>query len=138
MGSPGSTPNITTADVRGFFSQLDPSVLPITTAAVAEKLECPQHAAQQHLSDLADRDVLQSTEITGGVRIWWLADEESKGFSFHQQSNHQEFSAFVSAVKDYAIFKLDPDGIIINWNDGAERIKGYTEEEIVGEHLSTF
>jgi len=44
----------------------------------------------------------------------------------------------VSAVEDYAIFMLDPDGVVTSWNEGARRIKGYDAEEIVGEHISTF
>jgi len=41
-------------------------------------------------------------------------------------------------VGDYAIFMLDPQGHIASWNLGAERCKGYTAEEIVGRHFSTF
>jgi PAS domain S-box-containing protein len=41
-------------------------------------------------------------------------------------------------VVDYAIFQLDPDGYISSWNTGAQRIKGYTQEEIIGKHFSTF
>jgi PAS domain S-box-containing protein len=44
----------------------------------------------------------------------------------------------VSHVQDYAIFMLDPKGYIISWNEGAERIKGYSEAEIVGHHMSRF
>jgi PAS domain S-box-containing protein len=44
----------------------------------------------------------------------------------------------VDAVTDYAIISLDPDGIIESWNTGAERIKGYTPEEALGRHFSTF
>jgi formate hydrogenlyase transcriptional activator len=46
--------------------------------------------------------------------------------------------AFIEAVKDYAIFMLDPAGNVITWNEGAERIKGYKREEIIGQHLSRF
>ena len=42
----------------------------------------------------------------------------------------------VEGVTDYAIFMLDPGGTIINWNPGAERIKGYSRSEIVGQHFS--
>lgn len=42
------------------------------------------------------------------------------------------------AVEDYAIFMLDPTGDVISWNEGAERIKRYTEDDIVGEHFSEF
>ena len=49
-----------------------------------------------------------------------------------------EFDMLVDAVSDYAIFFLDRDGYIQTWNTGAERIKGYTREEIIGEHFSIF
>ncbi|MFL5616269.1 MAG: PAS domain-containing sensor histidine kinase [Gemmatimonadaceae bacterium] len=44
----------------------------------------------------------------------------------------------VQSVKDYAIFMLDPKGNVATWNEGAHRIKGYTAEEIIGRHFSTF
>lgn len=48
------------------------------------------------------------------------------------------FRLFIENVVDYAIFMLDPDGYILTWNPGAQRIKGYTAEEIIGRHFSTF
>jgi PAS domain S-box-containing protein len=48
------------------------------------------------------------------------------------------FRMLVEGVIDYAIYMLDPSGIIINWNAGAERLKGYSSEEIVGQHFSRF
>ena len=39
---------------------------------------------------------------------------------------------------DYAIFQLDPSGHVTTWNPGAERIKGYTPDEIIGQHFSRF
>jgi PAS domain S-box-containing protein len=45
---------------------------------------------------------------------------------------------FVSEVKDYAIFMLDPFGVVTTWNEGAERIKGYTAKEIIGRNFSEF
>jgi PAS domain S-box-containing protein len=44
----------------------------------------------------------------------------------------------IEGVQDYAIFMLDPDGIVLSWNFGAERIKGYTANEIIGKHFSMF
>ena len=44
----------------------------------------------------------------------------------------------VESVKDYAIFMLDPAGLVVTWNIGAERIKGYSAEEILGRHFSCF
>src|SRR5690606_9532340 len=48
------------------------------------------------------------------------------------------FRLLVDRVKDYAIFALDPQGIVVSWNAGAERIKGYRAHEIVGHHFSRF
>jgi PAS domain S-box-containing protein len=48
------------------------------------------------------------------------------------------FQLLIDAVVDYAIFQLDESGRIATWNTGAQRIKGYTESEIIGKHLSTF
>ena len=53
-------------------------------------------------------------------------------------SMEERFRALVSSVKDYAIFMLDPSGRIETWNAGAERTKGYTADEIVGQHMSRF
>ena len=49
-----------------------------------------------------------------------------------------EFAKLVSGVRDYAVFLLDKDGNIATWNQGAERIKGYRAEEIIGQHFSRF
>lgn len=50
----------------------------------------------------------------------------------------ERFRLLVESAKDYAIFMLDPQGIIISWNEGAERIKQYKASEIIGEHFSRF
>ncbi|MBM7061923.1 PAS domain S-box protein [Pseudomonas sp. UL073] len=54
------------------------------------------------------------------------------------QRSEQQFRLLVQGVTDYAIYMLDPNGIITNWNAGAQRIKGYLPEEIIGEHFSRF
>jgi len=48
------------------------------------------------------------------------------------------FGLFVSGLQDYAMLMLDKDGHIISWNAGAERIKGYRSEEVLGQHFSRF
>jgi PAS domain S-box-containing protein len=50
----------------------------------------------------------------------------------------QRYRAMIEAVKDYGIFALDPDGTISSWNAGAERIKQYTAEEVIGRPFSIF
>ena len=53
-------------------------------------------------------------------------------------ASERQFRLLVSGVVDYALFMIDPNGIVSNWNVGAEHIKGYTAEEIVGQHISRF
>jgi len=52
--------------------------------------------------------------------------------------SEQQFKLLVQSVTDYAIYMLDPTGRVSSWNLGAERIKGYRPEEIIGEHFSRF
>ncbi|MGA2218832.1 MAG: sigma 54-interacting transcriptional regulator [Terracidiphilus sp.] len=52
--------------------------------------------------------------------------------------NDQQLRSIVESVRDYAIYHLDRDGHVMTWNPGAERIKGYATEEIVGSHFSRF
>jgi len=56
----------------------------------------------------------------------------------HLRQSEEMFRLLVSTVQDYAIFMLDTTGHIITWNAGAERIKGYKPDEIIGKHFSIF
>jgi len=54
------------------------------------------------------------------------------------QATDEHFRMMVEQVREYAILMLDPQGIVASWNAGAEQIKGYRAEEIVGKHFSVF
>lgn len=54
------------------------------------------------------------------------------------EETERRFRILVEGVTDYAIFMLDPTGLIVNWNPGAQRIKGYMPEEVIGQHFSRF
>src|SRR3546814_139289 len=49
-----------------------------------------------------------------------------------------DYRPMVDAISDYAIFCLDPNGYVLTWNTGAERLKGYHAQEIIGRHFSVF
>jgi PAS domain S-box-containing protein len=53
-------------------------------------------------------------------------------------ASESKFQLLVNGVTDYALYMLDPNGIVTNWNAGGQRIKGYTAEEIIGQHFSRF
>lgn len=54
------------------------------------------------------------------------------------RESEERLRLLVQSVREYAIFNLDPKGDVVTWNDGAERLKGYRAEEILGKHFSAF
>jgi PAS domain S-box-containing protein len=54
------------------------------------------------------------------------------------KESEERFRLLVDGVKDYGIFMLDPDGYVVSWNHGAERLHGYAADEIIGKHYSKF
>jgi PAS domain S-box-containing protein len=66
------------------------------------------------------------------------ADREPGGTGSLAPAGSGLLRLLVQSVRDYAIFALDPKGYIVTWNEGAQRIKGYSAEEIIGKHFSTF
>src|ERR1700678_4436785 len=52
--------------------------------------------------------------------------------------SEQQIRLMFDSIQGYAIFMLDAEGRVISWNPGAERLKGYTKEEIIGRHFSQF
>jgi PAS domain S-box-containing protein len=88
------------------------------------------------------------TGVVGGERLSSSEPKKIEAASEHlvsssdmsstwQEIEHR-FRLFVEAVRDYAIFMLDPRGNITTWNDGAKNIKGYDSAEIIGRHFSAF
>jgi PAS domain S-box-containing protein len=65
-------------------------------------------------------------------------DTEKRQAALALEESERRFRTLVQGVKDYALYMLDPDGVVSNWNTGAEAIKGYQASEIVGQHFSRF
>jgi two-component system, sensor histidine kinase and response regulator len=54
------------------------------------------------------------------------------------RDSEEQLRLLIDGVKDYAIFRLTPEGLVASWNSGAERLKGYRADEIIGQHISRF
>ena len=81
--------------------------------------------------------IYESGRLVGLVEITRDVTERRRAAEALLESERR-FRLLVQGVTDYAIFLLDLDGRVTNWNSGAQHIKGYTAEEIVGEHFSRF
>jgi len=136
MVTAGPNPGALREQTRRAFSDLDDPHRPLTTTEIAAQIGCPTHVASRTLESLSERGELMTRPVDEQTTLWWRPSTDDPPEDRHPEL--EEFGAFVQAVEDYAIFTLDTSGVVISWNEGARRIKGYTEQEIVGEHLSTF
>ena len=106
---------------QGWFTGLGVAALPLTLFAVQGVV----------ISSL--------TEALRAARS--RAEQSAVEALTHQESlrrSEERFRLLVEGVEDYAIFMLDPEGRVASWNAGAERITGYREKEMIGEHISVF
>src|SRR5690606_35605987 len=63
---------------------------------------------------------------------------ERRAVEAQLNASEEQFRHLVQGVTDYAIYRIDAEGFVSSWNEGARRIKGYEPEEIIGEHFSRF
>src|SRR5262245_53719038 len=106
-----------------------------------------------HFEDEGWRVRKDGSRFWANVVLTALRDEGGKliGFSkitrdLSERRRHEEalrlaeerFRLLIEGVVDYAVYMLDPDGIVTSWNAGAQRIEGYGRDEIIGRHVSAF
>ena len=79
----------------------------------------------------------EDDELIGFAKITRDITERNKAAEALRESE-RNFRLLLNGVTDYALYMLNPDGIITNWNAGGQRIKGYLPDEIIGQHFSRF
>ena len=79
----------------------------------------------------------EENELVGFAKITRDITERNKAADSLRESE-RHFRLLVNGVTDYALYMLDPTGVVTNWNPGAQRIKGYLPNEIIGQHFSRF
>ena len=94
-----------------------------------------QHRSQ---AALRSRNRSLSSEVSRRTHIVGRHITAQKEAQQALREGELHFRLLVDSVVDYAIYMLDPDGIVSSWNSGAQRIKGYREDEIIGRHFSQF
>ena len=104
-------------------------VRPIETLArTAESYISGRPPADRHVQTLKEtRELAAALVHTGEVQRTTLAAKDAAD---------KQFQILVEGVTDYALYMLDPNGIVTSWNTGAQRVKGYPATEIIGRHFS--
>lgn len=132
-------------DATVMRSVLEQLVDPEAFGAQVQRLyACPD---QTSFDEVAFRDgrvferYSQPQRVEGATvgRVWSFRDvTDKRRLQSDLRDTQDNLSLLVGQVRDHAIFNLDPDGRVITWNAGAQRIKGYAEHEILGQHFSIF
>ncbi len=124
----------------GVFTERDERIMTgiAAQAAVAiDNARLYQTSQQEIESRRKTEQVLHALNETLEQRVSDRTQQLEASFAQLSESERR-FRLLVEAVTDYAIFMLDPTGHVVKWNPGAERIKGYTADEIIGQHISRF
>ena len=132
------------AGVYDFITKpVDPTLLAHSVARAVERRRLKQEVKRLRVKlDGEDYDEGSAAHLhkigTMHERTASLSDAKVAAANAATQQSEDQFRLLVNGVKDYALMMLDPSGHVASWNAGAERIKGYRAEEIVGKHFSIF
>lgn len=96
------------------------------------------HSTNEELSTAKEELQATNEELLSTNDELQKRNAELEGALKDLELSEKRFRLMIAGVKDYAIFMLDPEGHIATWNEGAERLKGYKANEIIGSHFSRF
>ncbi|MXV64041.1 PAS domain S-box protein [Natronorubrum sp. JWXQ-INN-674] len=105
-----------------------------------ERFECRMPGDDDHEERWLEHysKPIESGQYAGGrIELYYDITDRKRSEGVLRETE-ERFRSLADAVEEYAIFRLDADGDVISWNEGAREIKGYDAEAILGEHFSTF
>ena len=107
---------------------------------VSDLTERKRHEAEieQLNEELEERVIERTLQLAAANRELEAEIDERKQVEEDLRESEERFRLLVEGVKEYAIFMLDPDGRVVTWNAGAERVKGYAAHQIVGQNFARF
>jgi PAS domain S-box-containing protein len=123
----------------GFFATVLSAL--VSTYFLIEPFHALQISAPRELLRVL---LLMGTGSVLSLLIAYLHDQEKRALKRTTEptealrASEERFRLLVDGVRDYALFMLDPEGRIVSWNAGAERIKGWSADEAIGRHVSLF
>lgn len=156
LGPPFANPAAVAPDLRGHAKPRATPEIPIPTwlRRAGDQESIPPHGLETPLVRIwlvPDAPTAPSCAVLGGAqKLPQEAAVTGTDNPLHAESEAREraeedlrtskkqFQQLVADVQDYAIFLLDPQGYVLSWNAGAERVKGYQPDEIIGRHFSRF
>ena len=115
-------------------------LLKLATGEIVEQFSKPRIVDDQPAGRVwTFRDVSRQRAFEQQLRTEQrIIERQAEQSSAALSRSEQLFQQLIAGVTDYAIFMLDTEGYVISWNPGAARIKGYSSEEVLGEHFSKF
>lgn len=135
----------TMEDLRGRTLADFPKLL--TTSICEACLEAiatgePRNLGKITYGDARIREGIYSLEVfplsDGFMGVVFESVKDRRRAEGNLRESEERFRFFLQGVQEYAIFQLDPQGHVVSWNSGAERLKGYRAKEILGRHFSAF